>query len=194
MLGNDLLGFHTQYHCNNFLDTVDRTLESPHRPRAVRASPRGGHETTVRPFPISVDPRPRPRRVPRRATGEAEPACARSSGCATGRCSSASTGSTTRRASRSGCRAVDRLLEQHPEYRGTFHFLQVGAAEPHAHPRVPRPERRGRATWPTGSTGEHGDRRLAAGRVPQRAPRAGDLLRPLPDGRRVRGQSRCTTG
>ena len=28
MLGNDLLGFHTQYHCNNFLDTVDRTLES----------------------------------------------------------------------------------------------------------------------------------------------------------------------
>jgi trehalose 6-phosphate synthase len=24
MLGNDLLGFHIQYHCNNFLDTVDR--------------------------------------------------------------------------------------------------------------------------------------------------------------------------
>ena len=28
LLGNDLLGFHMQYHCNNFLDTVDRTLES----------------------------------------------------------------------------------------------------------------------------------------------------------------------
>ena len=28
LLGNDLLGFHVQYHCNNFLDTVDRALES----------------------------------------------------------------------------------------------------------------------------------------------------------------------
>ena len=28
MLGADLIGFHTQFHCNNFLDTVDRTLES----------------------------------------------------------------------------------------------------------------------------------------------------------------------
>ncbi|MEK7383256.1 MAG: trehalose-6-phosphate synthase, partial [Elusimicrobiota bacterium] len=27
MLGADLMGFHTQYHCNNFLETVDRTLE-----------------------------------------------------------------------------------------------------------------------------------------------------------------------
>ncbi len=28
LLGNDLLAFHIQYHCNNFLDTVDRALES----------------------------------------------------------------------------------------------------------------------------------------------------------------------
>ena len=28
MLGNDLLGFHIQYHCNNFLESVDRTVES----------------------------------------------------------------------------------------------------------------------------------------------------------------------
>src|SRR5262249_12003791 len=28
LLGNDLLAFHVQWHCNNFLDTVDRVLES----------------------------------------------------------------------------------------------------------------------------------------------------------------------
>jgi len=28
MLGADIIGFHTQYHCNNFLESVDRTLEA----------------------------------------------------------------------------------------------------------------------------------------------------------------------
>ena len=28
LLGNDLLGFHLQYHCANFLDTVDRGVEA----------------------------------------------------------------------------------------------------------------------------------------------------------------------
>ena len=28
MLGADLIGFHIQAHCNNFLETVDRALES----------------------------------------------------------------------------------------------------------------------------------------------------------------------
>lgn len=47
MLGNDLLGFHTQYHCNNFLDTVDRTLECRIE-REKFAVTRGGHETRDR--------------------------------------------------------------------------------------------------------------------------------------------------
>lgn len=54
MLGSDLIGFHTQYHCNNFLDTVDRTLES--RIDWTNFSViRGGNTSHVRPFPISVD-------------------------------------------------------------------------------------------------------------------------------------------
>jgi trehalose 6-phosphate synthase len=54
LLGNDLLGFHLRYHCLNFLDTVDRTIESKvdHERFAVR---RGGKTTVVRPFPISID-------------------------------------------------------------------------------------------------------------------------------------------
>ena len=53
LLGADLVGFHVQSHCNNFLETVDRTLES--RVNWERFSvERGGHLTEVRPFPISV--------------------------------------------------------------------------------------------------------------------------------------------
>ena len=28
LLGSSILGFHTQFHCNNFVDTVDRQLEA----------------------------------------------------------------------------------------------------------------------------------------------------------------------
>jgi trehalose-6-phosphate synthase len=56
MLGADLIGFHTQYHCNNFLDTVDRAMEA--RIDAEHfAVVRGDHRTSVKPFPISVPPR-----------------------------------------------------------------------------------------------------------------------------------------
>jgi trehalose 6-phosphate synthase len=65
LLGADLIGFHLQSHCNNFLDTVDRALES-RVDRERFAVTRRGHFTQVRPFPISVafpaepaDPLPR---------------------------------------------------------------------------------------------------------------------------------------
>jgi trehalose 6-phosphate synthase len=55
MLAADLIGFHTQYHCNNFLETVERTLEA--RIDAEHfAVVRGEHRTYVQPFPISVAP------------------------------------------------------------------------------------------------------------------------------------------
>lgn len=54
LLGNDILGFHIQYHCNNFLDTVDRGIEAKVDYEHFRAF-RGGRPTHVRPFPISVD-------------------------------------------------------------------------------------------------------------------------------------------
>lgn len=54
LLGNDILGFHVQYHCNNFLDTVDRAIEAKVDYEHFRVF-RGGHPTSVRPFPISID-------------------------------------------------------------------------------------------------------------------------------------------
>jgi len=53
LLGADLIGFHIQSHCNNFLDTVDHTLESRVDREHFGVS-RHGHLTSVRPFPISV--------------------------------------------------------------------------------------------------------------------------------------------
>ncbi|MDS4022718.1 MAG: trehalose-6-phosphate synthase, partial [Candidatus Competibacter sp.] len=54
LLGADLIGFHLQQHCNNFLDTVDRMIEArldwDHF--AVELQ---GHTSRVRPFPISVE-------------------------------------------------------------------------------------------------------------------------------------------
>lgn len=54
MLGCDLVGFHVQNHCNNFLDTANRLLES--RVDTEKFSVvRLGKETFVRAFPISIN-------------------------------------------------------------------------------------------------------------------------------------------
>jgi trehalose-6-phosphate synthase len=55
LLGADLIGFHTQFHCNNFLETVERTIEGRVDWENF-AVVRGQHTTFVRPFPISVAP------------------------------------------------------------------------------------------------------------------------------------------
>jgi len=54
LLGNHLLGFHLRYHCKNFLETVDRTLEAKVDYERFEIT-RGGKVTVVRPFPISID-------------------------------------------------------------------------------------------------------------------------------------------
>ncbi len=53
LLGADLIGFHIQSHCNNFLETVDRVVESRVDWEHFSAL-RQDHRTMVRPFPISV--------------------------------------------------------------------------------------------------------------------------------------------
>ena len=54
LLGADLIGFHVQAHCNNFLSTVDRVLESRVDWEHFSVM-RNGHSSSVRPFPISVE-------------------------------------------------------------------------------------------------------------------------------------------
>ena len=54
LLGSTIVGFHTQFHCNNFLETVDRFIES-RIDREQESVTLKGHETFVRPYPISID-------------------------------------------------------------------------------------------------------------------------------------------
>ena len=54
LLGADLIGFHVQSHCNNFLQTVDRVVESRVDWEHFSVL-RQDRRTIVKPFPISVD-------------------------------------------------------------------------------------------------------------------------------------------
>jgi trehalose 6-phosphate synthase len=54
LLGSSIVGFHTQFHCNNFFETIDRFIES-RIDREHSAVTLSGHETLVRPYPISIE-------------------------------------------------------------------------------------------------------------------------------------------
>ncbi|MBV9359833.1 MAG: trehalose-6-phosphate synthase [Betaproteobacteria bacterium] len=54
LLGSSILGFHTQFHCNNFFDTVDRFLEA-RVDRETFSISYGGDLTEVRRYPISIE-------------------------------------------------------------------------------------------------------------------------------------------
>ena len=54
LLGSSILGFHTRFHCNNFLDTVDRTLEARVDRETLEVT-YGGKTTAVKRYPISIE-------------------------------------------------------------------------------------------------------------------------------------------
>jgi trehalose-6-phosphate synthase len=53
MLGADILGFHTQQHCNNFINSVGKELEAL-RDLEQFSITKNGHKTFIKPFPISI--------------------------------------------------------------------------------------------------------------------------------------------
>jgi len=53
MLGADIIGFHTQQYCNNFMETVGKEIESIVDLEQFSITLKG-HVTHIRPFPISV--------------------------------------------------------------------------------------------------------------------------------------------
>jgi trehalose 6-phosphate synthase len=62
LLGSSILGFHTQFHCNNFVDTVDRLLEARVDRESFTVS-LGGKLTAVSRYPISIAWPPEPELV-----------------------------------------------------------------------------------------------------------------------------------
>ncbi|HEY1186526.1 MAG TPA: trehalose-6-phosphate synthase [Gemmata sp.] len=125
MLGNDLMGFHTQGDCNNFLECVDRALEC-RIDRERFAVQRGGHGTTVKPFPISVDPALAAEYLG--ADWEDRAGALREKHRLGGRKLIVGVDRVDyTKGIPERLRGLDRLLHQHPELKGTFHFVQVGA-------------------------------------------------------------------
>lgn len=127
MLGSTILGFHTRYHCKNFIETVDRYLEAriehEHSTIAYR-----GKETLVESYPISIawpdgkdDTAWAPVAECRRRVVErlGLPPDAR---IAVGVDRFDYTKGILERLN-----AVERLLEKHPEMVGRFVFVQVAA-------------------------------------------------------------------
>jgi alpha,alpha-trehalose-phosphate synthase [UDP-forming] len=126
LLGADMIGFHTQAHCNNFLETTDQTVQSriEWERFAVR---RNDHLTLVRPFPISVDMRERV------FTSEtASPYLLRAKLLKTLGVSAQFLGVGVDRIDYTKgllerFRGVERFIEKNPSYRGKFTFVQIGA-------------------------------------------------------------------
>jgi alpha,alpha-trehalose-phosphate synthase [UDP-forming] len=126
LLGADLLGFHIQAHCINFLQTVDRTMESRIDWEHFSVQ-RLDHHTAVRPFPISVEfndapvePRPESAYEERASLLKALGVEAAYMGVGVDRLDYTK-GILER------FLAVERLLEKYPAYQGVFTFVQIGA-------------------------------------------------------------------
>lgn len=126
LLGSSILGFHTRFHCNNFLDTVDRVLEARVDRETLNVT-YGGAPTSVKRYPISIE-------WPPAALAETPPVAE----------------SRTRVRAGNGLPldhrvgvgvdrldytkgilerflAVERLLELQPEWIGKFSFIQIAA-------------------------------------------------------------------
>jgi trehalose 6-phosphate synthase len=125
LLGNDLLSFHIQYHCNNFLDTVDRGIEAKVDMERFAVT-RGGRTTTVRPHPISIDPDLVLASLPPDLQS-AEWRLRRHLGLREERLLVGVDRVDYTKGLPERFSAVDRLLVQHPELKGTFSLIQVGA-------------------------------------------------------------------
>jgi len=130
LLGNDLLGFHIQYHCGNFLDTVERTLEARIDYEKQEVT-RGGKTTAVRPFSISVDFEEISREaqspeVEREMERWRHRLGLRGEFVGVGLDRIDYTKGIPER-----LRALDRFLQKYPRYRGRLVFVQVGMSSRH---------------------------------------------------------------
>lgn len=125
LLGNDLLGFHIQYHCNNFLETVDRGLECKVDMEHFSVT-RGGHTTLVRPYPISIAPEMVTAALPANLTW-AETRFRRQLRLGNVALIVGVDRADYTKGIPERFAAVDRLLTLFPELRGKFTFVQVGA-------------------------------------------------------------------
>jgi trehalose 6-phosphate synthase len=126
LLGSSVVGFHTQLHCNNFIDAVDRYLEA-RIDREHAAVIQGPSTTLVRAYPISIE-------WPSRWAASTPPAgeCRARVFAELGLRADALLGVGVDRLDytkgvEERLLAVERLLERTPALRGRFTFAQLAA-------------------------------------------------------------------
>ena len=128
LLGADLIGFHVQSHCNNFLQTVDRVVESRVDWEHFSVL-RQDHRTLVKPFPISVaftdeDPTESDHQA---FTYEERSAITRNLGVEATYIGVGVDRVDYTKGILERFLAIERFLEKYPFYQGKFVFVQIGA-------------------------------------------------------------------
>jgi trehalose-6-phosphate synthase len=127
LLGADLIGFHIESHCRNFLETVDRALESRIEWERMNVT-RGSHLTMIRPFPISVELPEAPDETHERDSIFVERAeLLREMGIEADFVGIGVDRLDYTKGIPERFRGVERFLERHPSYRGRFTFVQIAA-------------------------------------------------------------------
>jgi trehalose 6-phosphate synthase len=126
LLGSDILGFHTQFHCNNFFETIDRFVES-RIDREHASVSFGGRETMIRPYPISIEWPPKAMQ----SQAPVEICRARVRGklglSADARLAVAIERFDYTKGILDRTRSIDMLLDGKPQWRDAFTFVQVAA-------------------------------------------------------------------
>jgi trehalose 6-phosphate synthase len=127
LLGADLIGFHIQTHCNNFLGTVDHALEALTEWDRFAVN-RQGHVTRVRPYPISVAPSQGSASLPSYPSSGED----RARLCAELGIEASLLGVGVDRVDYTKgilerFYGIERFLEMYPVYQQRFSFVQIGA-------------------------------------------------------------------
>ncbi|MEO8344575.1 MAG: trehalose-6-phosphate synthase [Betaproteobacteria bacterium] len=126
MLGSSILGFHTQFHCNNFLDTVDRLLEARVDRESFKISFRG-ESTAVHRYPISIEWPPAPLASAKNVVEARRAVRERLKLPADHRLGVGIDRLDYTKGIIERFNAVARLLELEPRWRGRFTFVQIAA-------------------------------------------------------------------
>jgi trehalose-6-phosphate synthase len=127
LLGADLIGFHVRAHCNNFLNTVDRVLEARVDWEHFSVE-RNNHQSSVLPFPISVEvPGEAPEIPAETNAAEERGAVIRELGIEATFIGVGVDRVDYTKGIIERFQAVESFLERYPSFQGKFTFIQVGA-------------------------------------------------------------------
>jgi trehalose 6-phosphate synthase len=126
LLGADLIGFHIQSHCTNFLQTVDRIVESRINWEHFSVQ-RLEHHTAVRPFPISVEFSDEPSEPPPESTYEERATLLKALGVEAAYMGIGVDRLDYTKGILERFLAVEHFLEKYPHYQRVFTFVQIGA-------------------------------------------------------------------